>query len=77
MLGYSGKAPVGEAAGAGVYLQFSHVLWHALGEGAETPVAASHHCLHTGTLLGAAWTQLTAVLLIACGGPRQGEHPGR
>lgn len=72
MLGYSRKAPVGEAAGAGGYLQFSHILWHAFGEGTETPVAASHHCLHTGTLLGAAWTQLAAALFIACGGTQTG-----
>lgn len=61
--------------GLGWHLQFSHILWHAFGEGTETPVATSYHCLHTGALLGAAWTQLAAALLIACGGPRQGEHP--
>lgn len=77
MLGFSRKAPVVRPQGPAWYSQFSHILWHAFGEGTETPVAASHHRLHAGALLGAAWTQLAAALLIACGGPRQGEHPGR
>lgn len=75
--GTAGKRLLVRLQGLGWYSQFSHILWHAFGEGMETPVAASDHRLHTGALLRAAWTQLAAALLIACGRPRQGEHSGR
>lgn len=55
------------------YLQLGHVLGNAFGEEAEPLVAASHHGLHAGALLGAAWAQLTATLFVACGEPRSGQ----
>lgn len=55
--------------GGGGYLQLRHVLGDAFGEGAEPLVAASHHRLHAGALLGAARPQLTAALIVACGEP--------
>lgn len=55
------------------YLQLRHVLGDAFGEGAEPLVAASHHRLHAGALLGAARPQPAAALIIACGEPGS-EH---
>lgn len=52
------------------YLQLGHVLGNALGEGAEALVAASHHRLHAGALLRAAWAQVAAAVIVACGEPQ-------
>ena len=55
------------------YSQLRHVLGDAFGKGTEPPVAAAHHRLHTGALLGAARTQLAAALIVACGEPAVSE----
>lgn len=61
--------------GGGGYLQLSHVLGDAFREGTQPLVAASHHRLHAGALLGAAWAQVAAALVVACGEP-QSQHGG-
>ena len=58
------------------YSQFSHVLGNAFGEGVQPPVAAPHHRLQAGALLGAARAQLAATLVVACEEP-QSEQGGR
>lgn len=55
------------------YSQLCHVLGDAFGKGTQPPVAAAHHRLHTGALLGAARAQLAAALIVACGEPAVSE----
>lgn len=60
-----------DAGGGGIrgweYLQFGHILGNAFGEGVQPPVATPDHRLHAGALLRAAWAQLAATLVVACG----------